>query len=170
MSIVTIQGKPFHTLGEPPAVGTKAPDFKLTTTDLQSIQLKDFKDTPLLISTIPSLDTEICFSCTKKLEEISLKYPGVGVLIVTLDLPPTLKRICRASNYQNVLLFSDFNFQSFGKKYGVKIKDGVLKGFLSRAFFILDKNHQVIHSEVLKKIDAMPKLDKLEEIIKQLAP
>ncbi|MDX1279101.1 MAG: lipid hydroperoxide peroxidase, partial [Oceanihabitans sediminis] len=42
MATVTLQGNPIKTSGELPKVGTKAPDFTLTATDLSSKSLSDF--------------------------------------------------------------------------------------------------------------------------------
>lgn len=39
---VTFKGKPVNTVGALPAVGTEAPDFDLTTTDLEDIGLDKF--------------------------------------------------------------------------------------------------------------------------------
>lgn len=168
MTTVTLQGKPFKTVGDPPEVGQKAPDFKLTTTSLEDITLKDFLDTPLIINSVPCLDTEICYLTSKKMEALAEHYQDVGFLTVSLDLPPTLKRISQAEQYTDVLLLSDFRTQNFGKTYGVKIKTGLLKGFLTRAIFILDREHQLVLSHVLSKIDAKPDFDEIEKIIQSL--
>ena len=42
MASVIFGGKPVNTNGELPKVGSKAPDFKLTTTDLSIVTLADF--------------------------------------------------------------------------------------------------------------------------------
>ena len=38
MAQVTLKGNPIHTNGELPAVGAKAPDFKLTAGDLKAVE------------------------------------------------------------------------------------------------------------------------------------
>src|SRR5437899_1498137 len=43
MAQVTFKGTPIHTNGELPAVGAKAPDFKLTGGDLKDVSLADYK-------------------------------------------------------------------------------------------------------------------------------
>lgn len=168
MSITTLQGIPFQTVGEPPKVGSVAPEFKVTTIDLQTIKLSDFKGIPLVISTVPCLDTEVCYTTTDKLEKLAHDYPDVGIIIISRDLPPTLKRIGKSSKYDNVLLLSDFNYEHIGKKYGLKIKNGILKGFLARGFIILDKDHKVVQSEVCQKINNFPNVDDIENVMKKL--
>ena len=45
MATVTLHGDNVQTSGTLPKVGSKAPDFKLTTTDLSSKTLNDFAET-----------------------------------------------------------------------------------------------------------------------------
>ena len=42
MATTNFKGNPVNTNGELPAVGTKAPDFKLVKSDLSEVTLKDF--------------------------------------------------------------------------------------------------------------------------------
>ena len=60
MANITIGGNPIHTIGDLPAVGSKAPDFKLTTGDLKDVSLADFKGKKKVLNITPSLDTGIC--------------------------------------------------------------------------------------------------------------
>ena len=43
MAIVNLKGQPCHTIGELPAMGLKAPDFKLTANDFSEKSLRDFR-------------------------------------------------------------------------------------------------------------------------------
>lgn len=42
MTEITLKGNKIHTGGKLPAIGSKAPDFILTKTDLADVSLKDF--------------------------------------------------------------------------------------------------------------------------------
>ncbi|MBV9575657.1 MAG: redoxin domain-containing protein, partial [Gammaproteobacteria bacterium] len=42
MSTITLKGLPFHTSGSLPSVGSYAPDFTVTKTDLSEIKLKNY--------------------------------------------------------------------------------------------------------------------------------
>ena len=60
MATVTLKGNPIHTNGDLPAVGSKAPDFKLTSADLKDVGLADFKGKKKILNIVPSLDTAVC--------------------------------------------------------------------------------------------------------------
>ena len=57
MAKITLNGNPVHTNGELPAVGAKAPDFKLTGGDLKDVSLADYKGKRKILNIVPSLDT-----------------------------------------------------------------------------------------------------------------
>ena len=42
MAKITLKGNPINTNSELPKIGSKAPDFKLTTADLKDVSLADF--------------------------------------------------------------------------------------------------------------------------------
>ncbi|MDE6611429.1 MAG: redoxin family protein, partial [Muribaculaceae bacterium] len=60
METVFFKGSPCHTYGNIPAVGIKAPDFKLVTKDLAEITCADFKGKRVVLNVFPSLDTPVC--------------------------------------------------------------------------------------------------------------
>ena len=60
MAQVTHKGNPIHTNGDLPAVGAKAPDFKLTGGDLKDVSLADYKGKKKVLNIVPSLDTAVC--------------------------------------------------------------------------------------------------------------
>ena len=60
MATVTLKGNAINTKGNLPAVGNKAPDFKLTATDLSEKSLNDFKGHKLVLNVFPSIDTGTC--------------------------------------------------------------------------------------------------------------
>ena len=87
MAQVTLKGNPIHTSGELPAVGAKAPDFKLTAGDLKDLSLADFKGKRKVLNIVPSLDTAVCAMSTRKFNESASKLPNTVVLVVSADLP-----------------------------------------------------------------------------------
>ena len=66
--LVTIHGNPLTLQGTPVKVGDKAPDFTLLTNDLAPATLADYKGKALVLSAVPSLDTPVCSTETKKWE------------------------------------------------------------------------------------------------------
>ena len=78
MAGITLQGDPINTSGELPAVGSKAPDFSLTTGDLADVSLADFAGKKKLLNIVPSLDTGICAISTKKFNDAAAKHDRYG--------------------------------------------------------------------------------------------
>ena len=72
MATITLQGNEIHTNGDLPAVGDKAPDFKLVNKELSDVSLKDYAGNKKIISIVPSLDTPVCATSTKKFGELEL--------------------------------------------------------------------------------------------------
>ncbi len=60
MTIVTLKGKPVSTNGELPAVGAKAPDFRLVGGDLADVSLATYAGKRKVLNIVPSLDTPTC--------------------------------------------------------------------------------------------------------------
>ena len=66
MATITLQGNEIHTNGDLPAIGSKAPDFLLVDKDLNNVNLDEFVGKKKLINIVPSLDTPVCATSTKK--------------------------------------------------------------------------------------------------------
>ena len=60
MADITLDGNPFHTVGELPAVGTQAPDFRLVGADLRDVTLATYTGRMKVLNILPSLDTSVC--------------------------------------------------------------------------------------------------------------
>ena len=50
MATITLQGNPIQTIGNLPAVGSKAPNFKLTANDLSIKSLEDFAGKKVILN------------------------------------------------------------------------------------------------------------------------
>src|SRR3989442_1715297 len=81
MAQVTFKGTPIHTNGELPAVGAKAPDFKLTSTDLKDVSLAEFKGKKKILNIVPSLDTSVCATSTRRFNEAAGRLPNAVVVL-----------------------------------------------------------------------------------------
>lgn len=166
MATITLQGNEIHTNGDVPAVGDKAPEFKLVDKDLNDVSLKEFAGNKKLISIVPSLDTPVCAISTKKFGELAQERDDVVVLIVAADLPFAMSRFCTAEGVENVITLSMMRSRNFAKDYGVLIEDGPLAGITARAVVVLDSDNNVIHSELVGEIANEPDY---EAAIKSLA-
>ncbi|MBI5069136.1 MAG: thiol peroxidase [Deltaproteobacteria bacterium] len=158
MANITLGGNPIHTSGELPRVGTKAPDFKLTANDLKDLSLADFKGKKKVLNIVPSLDTPVCATSTRRFNESAGKLPNTVVLVVSADLPFASKRFCTTEGLANVTALSTLR-SSFAKDYGIALVDGPLAGVTGRAVVVLDENDKVIHSQLVPEIKQEPDYD-----------
>lgn len=159
MATVTLKGNPIHTIGELPAVGRKAPDFKLVNGDLKDVTLADFKGKRKVLNIVPSLDTSVCATSTRKFNEKAGQMPNTVVLVVSSDLPFAAKRFCTTEGLQNVVPLSLMRSRDFAKDYGVLLTDGPLQGITARAVVVLDEGDRVVHQQLVPEIGQEPDYD-----------
>lgn len=158
MASVTLQGNPFSTVGELPAVGTQSPDFELAAADLSDLTLESLAGKRVILNVFPSVDTPTCATSVRKFNEKAAELDNTVVLCVAADLPFAMARFCGAEGLDNVHVGSTFR-SSFGESYGVTFKDGPLKGLLSRAVIVVDKDGSVLHAQQVAEIADEPDYD-----------
>ena len=156
MAKITLKGNEIKTRGKLPKVGKKAPKFKLVKTDLSTAKLKDFKGQKVLINITPSIDTGICAASMRKFNEAAASLENTVVLHVSMDLPFAHSRFCAAEGIENVIPLSDFVKGKFGRKYGVTIKTGPMKGLHSRAVVVVGADGKVVYTEQVPEIAEEP--------------
>ncbi len=156
MAQVTLKGNPIHTNGDLPAVGAKAPDFKLTTGDLKDVTLADYRGKRKVLNIVPSLDTSVCATSTRKFNERAGKLANTVVLVVSADLPFASKRFCTTEGLQNVVPLSLMRDKNFAKDYGVLLQDGPLQGICARAVVVLDEGDKVVYRQLVPEIGQEP--------------
>jgi thiol peroxidase len=159
MAQVTLKGNPIHTNGELPAVGAKAPALKLTGVDLNDVSLADYQGKRKILNIVPSLDTAVCATSTRKFNESAGKLPNTVVLVISADLPFASKRFCTTEGLQNVVPLSLMRDKAFAKDYGVLLQDGPLAGLCARAVVVLDENDKVVHRQLVPEIGQEPDYD-----------
>lgn len=160
MARITQKGNPINTNGELPKVGTRAPNFHLTDASLKDVALADFKGKKKLLNIVPSLDTGVCATSTRKFNESAKALGNAVVLVVSADLPFAQKRFCAAENTNNVKTLSMMRDRNFAKDYGVLIQDGPLKGITARAVVVIDENDNVVYTQLVPEIGNEPDYDK----------
>ena len=160
MAQVTLKGNPIHTNGELPVVGAKAPALKLTGGDLKDVSLADYKGKKKILNIVPSLDTAVCATSTRKFNEAASKLPNAVVLVVSADLPFASKRFCTTEGLQNVVALSLMRDKSFAKDYGVLIQDGPLAGLCARSVVVTDANDKVVYRQLVPEIGQEPDYDR----------
>lgn len=154
---VTLGGNPITVAGNFPKPGDIAPDFKLVSGDLSEVSLSDFAGKKKLLNIVPSLDTGVCATSTKKFNDAALD--GVVTLVISADLPFAQGRFCGAEGTKNVVTLSTMRGAEFKRNYGVDITDGPLAGVTARAVVVLDENNRVLYSELVPEIKQEPNYD-----------
>ena len=157
MAQITLKGNPINTVGELPAVGSTAPAFSLTGTDLGTVGSDQFSGKPLLLNIFPSVDTPVCATSVRTFNERAAAG-GVAVLNVSNDLPFAQKRFCGAEGIENVTTGSGCR-DSFGADYGITIADGPMAGLLGRAIVVIDADGKVAYTELVPEIAQEPDYD-----------
>ena len=164
--LVTMKGKPITLVGQAVKVGQKAPDFEVTANDLSPVKFSSFAGKVCIIASVPSLDTSVCDLETRKFNEKAAQLGGdVVVLTISMDLPFAQKRWCGAAGIKNVQTLSDHRDASFGRAYGVLIKDLRL---LARAVFVVDKKGVVRYLQIVPDIATEPDYDAVLKAVKEL--
>ncbi len=156
MAKITFKGSPVNTNGNLPAVGSDAPDFKLTATDLSEVSLKDFKGKNIVLNIFPSLDTSVCATSVRKFNQQAAGLSDTIVLAISKDLPFAHARFCTTEGIENVKPASAFRENGFENLYGIIMIDGPLKGLLARSVVVIDKNGKIIYTELVPEIAQEP--------------
>ncbi|GLP75277.1 putative thiol peroxidase [Mycobacterium antarcticum] len=152
-----MRGNPINTVGELPAVGSPAPAFTLTGTDLGAVTNEQFNGKSVLLNIFPSVDTPVCATSVRTFNERAASN-GISVLCVSNDLPFAQSRFCGAEGIENVTTASGFR-DSFGQDYGIAIADGPFAGLLGRAVVVIGADGNVTYSELVPEIGQEPDYD-----------
>jgi thiol peroxidase len=156
MAKITLQGNEIHTSGNLPEIGSTAPDFVLVNKDLENVTLSSFPGKKKIISIVPSLDTPVCATSTKKFNDFAKEHEDIMILVVAADLPFAMSRFCGAEEVNNVVPLSIMRTKEFSSDYGVLIEDGPLAGITARAIIVLDQDNSVVHTELVGEIADEP--------------
>jgi thiol peroxidase len=152
--IITFKGNPFTLLGTALKVGDKAPDFTVVDNGLAPVSLLNSAGKIRIISSVPSLDTPVCDTETRRFNQEASGLPGnVDVLTISLDLPFAQKRWCGAAGIDKVTTLSDYRDRSFGQNYGVLIKELLL---LARAIFVIDAQDVIRYIQIVPEVTSEP--------------
>lgn len=163
---VTFKGNPMTLVGPEIKVGDKAPNFKVLATDLSEVTLDTDKGKVRLYLSVPSLDTPVCDTETRRFNEEAGNFPGnVAVYTISCDLPFAQARWCGDANVSNLTTLSDHKELSFGEAYGTRVQELRL---LSRAVFLVDENDTIRYVEYVTEIAEQPNYDAVLEAVKKM--
>lgn len=156
MATVTFQGEPINTNGDLPEVGSQAPDFLLVDKRLKDVSLAAFAGKKKLLNIVPSLDTPVCATSTKKFNDYARDHSDTTMLIISADLPFAQSRFCGNEGLKNVVTLSMMRSRDFARDYGVLIEDGPLASLSARAIVVLDQENKVVYTELVPEIGDEP--------------
>ena len=162
MATTALKGSPVTTTGDLPAVGTSAPDFTLTGSDLADVSRPAGRRVVLHI--FPSVDTGVCAASVRRFNELAAGFENASVICVSADLPFALARFCGAEGIDNVTAASTFR-SSFGEDYGVTMADSAFRGLLARSVVVIDESGTVLHTEVVPEIASEPDYEAVVDVL-----
>ena len=156
---VKLDGAPVTLYGAFPVVGKAAPAFTLVDKELKDVTLESFSGRRKVLNIVPSLDTAVCATSTRRFNQAAGTLKNTVVLVISADLPFAMNRFCVAEGLDNVIPLSLMRGRDFMRNYGVKIADTPLAGLTARAVLVLDENDVVLHAELVDDITHEPNYD-----------
>ncbi|HSG59760.1 MAG TPA: thiol peroxidase [Woeseiaceae bacterium] len=156
MAVIRYEGKGYHTYGELPVVGSRAPDVSLVNTSLQNVSLANFVGKRKVFNIFVSIDTDVCATSVIKFDRYAVGHDDLAMLMVSYDLPFAYRRFFEDNDLHTVEGLSAIRHAGFGENYGVQITEGPLAGMFSRAVVVLDENNTVVHNEYIEDISTEP--------------
>jgi thioredoxin-dependent peroxiredoxin len=165
--IVFMKGNPLTLLGQELKVGDIAPDFEVLNHELKPVKLSSLKGKVVVLSTVPSLDTQICHLETVRFNAEAKKATSdIKFVTISMDLPFAQKRWCEETSTKNVQVLSDYKEATFGAAYGVLIKELRL---LARTIFIIDRQGKISYIQYVKETAEEPDYDDVLEAVKKIS-
>ena len=150
-------------------VGSKAPDFTLTSHERQPVTLSAQRGQPVVLAFFPAAFSSVCTKelCTFRDSLARLNDARARVFGISVDTFFTLKAFHDAQGY-NFPLLSDFNKTAI-RDYGVFNEDMIgLKGIAKRAVFVIDKHGVIRHREVLDDARNEPDYQQVHDVLAAL--
>jgi len=150
--------------------GDKAPNFKLTSSEKQSVELSSYEGKNVVLLFFPMAFTGVCTTelCTMR-DDIAY-YGGLNaeILAVSVDSPFTLEKF-KEEQKLNFPLLSDFNkdvstaYDSLHEVFAFG-----MKGVSKRSAFVIDRTGTIQYAEVLDNPGELPNFSKIKETLESL--
>ncbi len=160
-------GDQFATLlGDEVKVGQVAPDFTSVIPGWAPVNpLQESKGKVIILSAVPSLDTDVCDRETRRFNEEAAKL-GEDIIIYTIstDSPMAQKRWCGAAGVDKVKVVSDVLEADFGIKYGILIKE---RRYLRRSVFIVGRDGNLAYVNYLATLGEEPNYEEVINAAKE---
>lgn len=147
-------------IGDDVKVGDVAPEFTSVVPGWAAVNpIQESKGKVIILSAVPSLDTETCDRETRRFnEEASKLSDDIIIYTISTDFPMAQKRWCGAAGVDKVKVVSDVVDADFGVKYGVLIKE---RRYLRRSVFIVGRDGRLDYVNYLPTLGEEPKYDEV---------
>lgn len=164
-NIVTVGGNPVTLMGKMIKTGSHAKNFIAVGMDMKPVKLSDYQGKVRIISSMPSVDTDVCAAQARRFNLEASKLENVQIIAISCDLPFALRRFCAAEGIDKIVTVSDHKETDFGIKYGFLIEESRT---LARGVIVIDQFDMVRYVEVVKEIGNEPDYDAALEYVKKL--
>ena len=164
-NLVTMGGSPVTLLGKLVKPGIHAKNFIAMTSEQKPMRLSDYQGNVRIISSILSVDNDVCAKQTKRFNLEASRLENVEIITISCDLPHALKRYLAAEDISKVITVSDHKDVDFGVKYGLLIEEYRL---LARGIVIIDQYDMVRYVELVREVNDEPDYDKALEMVNEL--
>ena len=110
----------------------------------------------LLISIVPSVDTQVCERQTHLLGEAEVAN-GVRKITISRDLPFAQQRFVDATGFGDIQFLSDFQKAEFGSRSGLLVDQLYL---LARAMLVIDQEGKIRYLQVVPELSHLPDMER----------
>ena len=154
-----MRGNPINTVGDLPAVGSPAPAFTLTGSDLGAVNSEQFHGKSGVAAPPSLVDTPVCATSVRTFNERAAAG-GVSVVNVSNVRPFAQARFCGAEGIENVQSASAFRDSFVGqRRYGLTTRRSPFAGLLARAVVVIGADGNVAYEELVPEIAQEPNYD-----------
>jgi thiol peroxidase len=160
-------GDKFATLlGDEVKVGDVAPEFTAVVPGWSTVNpLQESKGKVIILSAVPSLDTDVCDRETRRFNEEAAKLSdNIVIYTISTDTPMAQKRWCGAAGVDKVKVVSDVVDTEFGLKYGTLIKE---RHYLRRSVFVVGRDGKLTYVNYLPSLGQEPDYDEVIRAAKE---
>lgn len=147
-------------IGDDVKVGDVAPEFTSVVPGWGTVNpLQESRGKVIILSAVPSLDTETCDRETRRFnEEASKLSDDIIIYTISTDFPMAQKRWCGASGVDKVKVVSDVVNAEFGEKYGVLIRE---RRYHRRSVFIVGRDGKLTYVKYLPTLGEEPNYEEV---------
>jgi len=152
-------------IGDDVRVGEAAPEFTAAALDWKPVNpMAESKGKVIILSAMPSLDTEVCDRETCRFNEEAAKLSDdITIYTISTDFPFAQKRWCGAAGIDKVKVVSNVLEAEMCEKYGLLVKE---RRYLRRAVFVVDRMGKLTYVTYMQHNGLEPNYDEVIEASK----